>query len=382
MSHPSDRFKEIVLVGGGHAHVIVLRAFGRRPEPGVRLTLVAPDLETPYSGMLPGYVAGSYAYDEIHVDLVRLTQAAGARLVRGEAVGFDREGRRVLLAGGGSIGYDVLSIDIGITPDLSRIAGAREHALAVKPIGKFIDRWERLKAEALTGAGPRRIAIVGGGVAGVCLAFAVAARLRREAALRRLDPNGFSVMLVSAGPVVPELNARIRRAVGRALACRSIPVLAGDPAAAVEPGSLILASGRRIAIDAALVSTEAAPPPAFAGAGFPEDDRGFLAVRPTLQLLDDDDVFAAGDCATMVDHPRPKAGVFAVRQGLPLATNLRRRARGKLPKPLIPQRRHLVLISTGDGRAIGGRGCWLKIEGRYVWRLKDWIDRRFMRRFR
>jgi NADH dehydrogenase FAD-containing subunit len=158
--------------------------------------------------------------------------------------------------------------------------------------------------------------------------------------------------------------------------------VAGDAAAAITPGALTLASGRPLPVDAALFSTQAAPPAALSGLGVERDQRGFLAIRPTLVTLGDDRIFAAGDCATMVDHPRPKAGLFAVRQGPVLGRNLRRRARGQPLREHIPQKDWLVLIGTGDGRAIGGRGRRLAIEGAWVWRLKDWIDRRFMRRFR
>jgi selenide,water dikinase len=142
-----------------------------------------------------------------------------------------------------------------------------------------------------------------------------------------------------------------------------------------------LASGRRVPADAVLVSTRAAPPLAIRQTSLAKDQDGFLAIGPTLQVLNDGAVFAAGDCATMVEHPRPKAGVFAVRQGPVLARNLRRALRGEALEAYVPQRDHLVLIGTGDGRAIGGRGRFVAFEGSLAWRLKDWIDRRFMRRF-
>src|SRR3712207_3402675 len=196
---PPQAGKHLRLVGGGHAHVFVLEAFARRPEPGLRLTLVAKDRLTPYSGMLPGHMAGIYPRQAMEIDLERLARRAGAGFVQAEAAGFDAAGKRVLLRGGEAVPYDLLSIDIGIVPDLSGIHGAEEHALAAKPIGGLLAKWDRLAAPAADPEGPRRFAVVGAGVAGICLAFAVAASLRARAA-------GTHVALI--GPALaPDLNA-------------------------------------------------------------------------------------------------------------------------------------------------------------------------------
>src|SRR5512142_2473697 len=162
--------QDLVLVGGGHAHVHVLKRFGMRPEPGVRLTLITRDLETPYSGMLPGYVAGQYSFAECHIDLLRLARFAGARLIHDEAVGLDRAARRVICQGHPSIRYDVVSLDIGSTPRLDDVPGAALHTIAVKPIARFAERWEAL-LERARAQGHVRLAIVGGGAGGVELAL-------------------------------------------------------------------------------------------------------------------------------------------------------------------------------------------------------------------
>jgi len=140
--------QDLVLVGGGHAHVHVLKSFGMRPMPGVRVTLVARDVETPYSGMLPGYVAGHYTFEECHIDLGRLVRFAGARLIRDEAIGLDRNGHSVLCRAHPPIRWDLLSIDIGSAPRTNDVPGAAAHAIAVKPIARFAARWEALLARA------------------------------------------------------------------------------------------------------------------------------------------------------------------------------------------------------------------------------------------
>ena len=146
MIRPGHICTDIVLVGGGHAHVYVLKAFAMRPEPGVRLTLITRDLETPYSGMLPGLIAGLYVREQAQIDLVRLAAATGTRLIHAEAIGLDRGHKRVQLADRAPIAYDVMSIDVGIVPDLASIVGAVEHGIAVKPIGSFLSKFESLMA--------------------------------------------------------------------------------------------------------------------------------------------------------------------------------------------------------------------------------------------
>jgi selenide,water dikinase len=316
----------------------------------------------------------------MEIDLEPLARAVGAVFIEDEAAGFDAAAREVRLSGGASVRYDVLSLDIGITPDLSGLPGAAEHGVAVKPIGDFLAKWDRLRDEALRPGGPRRIAVVGGGAAGLCLVFAAAAALRRGAQEAGLDPADFAFSLVSAA-APPELNAGMRKRARRALERHGIAVHPGSPAVAIGPEGVSLANGAFVPADRVLVSTQAQAPSVLAGSAFAKVEGGFLAVKPTLQTLSHPEVFAAGDCATLAGHPRPKAGVFAVRQGPPLARNLRRLLRGEALEAPIPQARHLLILSTADGRGIAGRGRWFAYEGRAAWWLKDWIDRRFVRRF-
>ena len=370
--------KHLVLVGGGHAHALVLRGLIDRPEPGLRLTLVAPERRSPYSGMLPGHIAGLYDHDAMHIDLVRLSERLGARFVPEKAVAFHGERPGVTLAGGEQIKGDLMSVDIGITPDLDAIAGAREHALAVKPIGTLLDRIGRVIADAQKPGGPRRFAIVGGGAAGVCLAFALARRLRTEAGVAA---SSFDFTVVTVGEVLPEANASARRLVRRALERRAIALQENATVREVTPAGVVIDDGRAFAADAVLVTSHARAPPELANGDLARDGRGFLAIDETLRVVGRKAVFAAGDCATMSAHPRPKAGVFAVRQGGPLLRNLRAAARGEPLEAYTPQKDWLMLIATADGRAIASRGRWLAFEGRPAWWLKDWIDRRFMALF-
>ena len=365
--------QDLVLVGGGHAHVHALKSFGMRPMPGVRVTLVSRDVETPYSGMLPGYVAGHYSFDECHIDLGRLARFAGARLIRDEAIGLDPAGRFVLCRAHPPIRYDILSLDIGSTPRSDDVPGAAEHTIAVKPIAHFAARWETLLARARKM--PRlRLAVVGGGAGGIELALSAQHRLAR------LRESALDVTLITREGLVPSHNARVRRLFERILAERRITVLTGSEVVRVEPGSLICANGRQTEFDEALWVTEAGAAPWLAETALLLAPEGFIAVDDRLRSTGDPRIFAAGDVATMTAHPREKAGVYAVRQGPPLTANLRRALAGKRLPRAVPQRRGLALIGTGDERAVASRGPFAAYGPR-LWQLKDWIDRRWMRRY-
>lgn len=368
----------IVLVGGGHTHVQVLAGFGDRPEQGARLTLVTDLPETPYSGMLPGHIAGHYPREAMHIDLRRLAERCRVAFVPHAAAGIDRGRRELLLSDGARLPYDTLSLNVGITPDLSGMVGADRFALAVKPISGFLDRLDAIFAASGTTDGPRRILVVGGGPAGVEIALALRTRLDQvgQAAGR------LWIGLAAGSGLTPRLNAGMRRKVRNTLARRDVALL--DPCRIVEitPQDAVDETGRRIAADLVIVSTAARAPGWLASTGLACAADGSVLTQPTLATFGDEAIFAVGDCAAIAGDRREKAGVFAVRQGPPLIENLRRRVRGDPLQAYRAQRHVLTILSTGDGGAIAGRGTWLAVEGRWVWLWKDWLDRSFMTRFR
>ena len=206
--------RKLVLVGGGHAHVQVIRALAERPEPDLSVTLVTDRLLTPYSGMLPGHIAGFYSHAEMHIDLGRLARVSGVALVACAANGIDRASRHVRTTDGRKIPYDILSLNVGITPDLSGITGAGRHGIAVKPISTFLERLDALLTDAARPDGPRRIVLVGGGAAGIELALALKARLRDVATAGR----PFRIAIAAGNRLVPTLNAGVGQHVRAALA--------------------------------------------------------------------------------------------------------------------------------------------------------------------
>jgi selenide,water dikinase len=371
--------KTLVLVGGGHAHVHVLKRLAAEPEPSTRSVLIARDRQTVYSGMLPGHIQGYYDYETCHIDLRPLAQAAGVELIHAEAVGLDPGRRIVLLRDRPPVAYDVVSLDIGSTPDLGA-AGAREHALPVKPVEPFLEGWRAIVAEVeRTGAVPR-IAIVGGGIGGVESSLAIHARLAQACRKAGRDGASIPLTLVTRGELLDRTNALARRMLRRELARRRIAVATDAEVVRVEDGALATQDGRTVAYDHVFWITWASAAPWLRGTGLTLDERGFVAVDATLRSVSHPEVFAAGDVATALPHRRPKAGVFAVRQGPPLAENLRRALRGEPPRPFTPQRRALALVGTGDRRAVAVWGP-LALSGAPVWRWKEWIDRRWMRQY-
>jgi selenide,water dikinase len=373
MLEPVELVRDLVLVGGGHSHALALRMLSMDPVAGLRITLVSPDCHTPYSGMLPGLVAGHYRFEETHIDLARLCQWAQVRFIAGEVTALDPAARRLTVAGRPPLEYDLVSLDIGSQPELDSVPGARAHAVPVKPVAGLWQRWLELRGRLQAHAGDNcRIALVGGGAGSVELAMAMA---------HGLEPRAITIDLWCGAPeILQGYNRRARGAVMRALARQGIAVHLDARVSRVEGDMLELANGDRAAYDELFWCTGAAAAPWVAECGLQTDGQGFLAVHDTLQSVDDEPIFAAGDIATQLNHPRPKAGVYAVRQAPVLAHNLRACLLGKPLKAHRPQRRFLSLVSLGGQRAVADRGP-LTADGAWVWRWKDRIDREFMGRF-
>jgi len=301
--------RDIVLVGGGHSHVGVLKHFGMHPLPGVRLTVICRDTHTPYSGMLPGYIAGHYSYDEVHIDLSRLAQFAGARFFRDEAVGLDLGAARVRCRDRPPVPYDQLSINIGSTPQMSQVAGAAEHAVPVKPINDFDARWRLLLDRVRNHAGATRIAVVGGGAGGVELTLAMQYRLRNELRGLGRDPDKLSFhLLTDDADILPTHNATVRDAFAHVLSERGVVVHRGAEVVEVSAARLRTAGGETVEADEIVWVTRAGGAHWLRETGLALDADGFIQVADTLQTVTDSKVFAAGDIASMVNYPAGEGG--------------------------------------------------------------------------
>jgi pyridine nucleotide-disulfide oxidoreductase family protein len=367
---------DIVLIGGGHAHVEVLRSFAEQPMIGVGLTLVTRDVEMVYSGMLPGRIAGHYSHRECVVDMIQLCAKASARLIHREATGLDRSNKRVLVGPSKGCDYDIVSFDVGIAAGPDAIAGARNCVISVKPIANFEAQWPELEAKCLAPGGPKRILMIGGGPAGLELILAIHHRLTNAAG----QDGTFRLTLVSGSPLLGDACPRARAMAAQALAARGIELVSGQNIVSIEAGGAWLQDGGFLSADLIFLAIGGQAPAWLAHTGLARDQDGFLAIRPTLQSLSDENVFSVGDCSSMVGWPRLKAGVIAVRQGPILAENLRRRAAGAALRYYRPQKRTLMLIGLGNAEAVASRGA-LAAKGAWAWRWKQRLDRNWIKRY-
>lgn len=363
--------RDIVLIGGGHAHVDVIKRFGMRPEPGVRLTLIARDSLTPYSGMIPGLLRGVYNAEQCHIDLGRIARWAGVGLIRAAATGIDPVAQAVLFAGRPPLSYDLLSIDVGSTPPASDIIGAEDFALPIKPLDRFLARLQEMDATLPDGAA---LAVIGAGAGGVETALGLKRRFERQG-------KKIAMTLVSGDDaILPGHSAPVRRRMARALRDAGVTVMHRSRCVEIAADCLTLATGEVIESVLTILTTGAAAPGWLQTSGLAVDAAGFVKVNRYLQSPSHPEVFAAGDCAAFQPRPLPKSGVYAVRQGPPLAGNLRRAALDEPLEPWRPQNETLSLMSTGDGGAIVSYGQFAA-SGRFAWTWKDWIDRRWMAKY-
>ena len=377
--------KQLVLLGGGHSHLAVLKRFGMNPVPGLGLTLISADIETPYSGSLPGHISGIYERDEIHIDLRPLAQFAGARLIQSEITRIDFEQKIIHCEGRPTIEFDLISLNIGSKPNAIKIPGAVEFALGIKPIDQFLVHWQKLHADMLRVIGSEkksyRFLIVGGGPASVELAFAVQQRIHNELKIKNYENSPLEIGIVTADKeVLKSHNSKVRHFVKSELATRGIEVLLEHEVIEFGSGKIHCNDDRTIEADSMIYATGASISswPEECGLAIGED--GFIEVNNFLQSTSHDYVFAAGDAATIKGEPRPKSGVYAVRQGKPLAENLQRFATARNLKPYSPQKHALALINLGNKRAIASRNN-LFFQGRSVWSLKNSIDTGFIRKY-
>lgn len=365
---PLPLSQDLVLIGGGHTHALVLRKWAMAPLPGARLTLINPGPTAPYSGMLPGFVAGHYSRDQLDIDLVQLAQAAGARLILGTATGIDPGSGQVLVDGHPPLGFDIASVDVGITSAMPALPGFADHAVPAKPLGPFAARWDAYRR----GSGRAAIALIGGGVAGAELAMAMAHALARQG-------RPATIHLIDNGTALAALPVRSATRLRAALASQDIRLHEDAEITHLSETGIHLADGRTISAEFITGAAGAQPYPWLAETGLRTED-GFLSVNTHLQTSDPR-VFAVGDCAHMAHAPRPKAGVYAVRQAPILLHNLISSLTGGALKSYLPQKDYLKLISLGEKSALGDR-FGLSFAGPWVWTWKDRIDRKFMNRFK
>lgn len=363
----SKTLKSVVLIGGGHTHALVLNNLKKEPLLDAQVTVINPAETAPYSGMLPGFVAGHYSRDELDIDLKKLSKKAGATIVVGRAISMDLSRQTVVLENGTQIPYDLASVDVGITSRMKTLAGFKEHAIPAKPLGNFSIRWDEYRAKS----GSKHVVIIGGGIAGAELAMAMAHALQSVA-------NEVSVKLLDRGEILSSNSDKVQSLVRKELKKNNVVVTERVEVVEVNADAVVLANGSSLRANFVVGAAGATPHPWLSETGLTLRE-GFVVVNPTLETSQSG-VFAVGDCAHMACYPRPKAGVYAVRQAPVLLENLRRSLTSKSMVDYSPQSDYLKLVSLGGKRAFGEKQGW-SFSGNLVWRLKNYIDRSFMNQF-
>ncbi|MBU2864572.1 selenide, water dikinase SelD [Reinekea forsetii] len=364
--------RDIVFIGGGHCHALAIRMLAMKPLQNARLTLITDTLQTPYSGMLPGYIAGHYSLDDIHIDLNLLCQRANVRLIHGRVCGLDLNKKEIKIIGQANIRYDKVSINTGSTPNLG-VPGAAEFALGVKPVSQLTQTWQTLLDKCNAQKKPHW-AIVGAGAAGIEMTLAIAHRFKQS-------NKSIHLSLVHAGEcILPHVKSGTRKIAEKALANAHVSVVSHFRVAEVHQSSIVSTHEQKLDVDQSIWCTPATAPAWPSESGLATDDNGFIAVNEFLQSTSHGDVFACGDVAAMLKSPRPKSGVYAVRSAPFLVKNLRAVMLGNAMAPLNLQTDFLSLISLGDTRAVGQR-FGVSFSGNWVWQWKNRIDQAFMSKF-
>lgn len=378
--------KHVVLVGAGNAHLVFVNRWGMMPWPGVSVTLISEAPVIPYSAMVPGHIAGQYSADEITIDLVRLTASRGVRFIPGVVTAIDPKSRQVHFADRPPLTYDVVSLGVGSLPACPDEALDHPDSLLMRPLGSFIRRLNDLEqrwlatrkkaADASSHSAPARLSlvVVGGGASGCELTLALHRRLAHIPSLRL-------TLIQAHDRLMPNHAAGVGRRFADALKERGVELMLNQRVKHFRNGRVELDTGESLPADAVVWATPAAPTDLLRHAGLPVNQAGFLRVRATLQAIDRPEVFGTGDCVAFEEYPTlPRNGVHAVRQGRVLFDNVKAFLRGHPLRPFRPQRWTLALLNTADGRAVLSYGR-LAAQGYALRRFKDWIDRRWMKRF-
>lgn len=363
----------LILLGAGHSNVAVIRHYAMHPDPQVRLIVVNPSGRAPYSGMLPGFLGGQYTEDELFIDVGRLVTQAGGCLIRGQLSAIDARHQQVFIkpSVGGPvlppIQYDVAVINTGAAP-ANAFESSHDALYYVKPLSRLLEALPAIDRGMETGTS---LVIVGGGAAGIELAFAMRVRHGPDKRICLVTKSPFD-----ADPAIAAASRQIRDALHEA----AIEVHACNPAVEANPGQVCLQDGTVLAADVVLVATPVVSPQWLDASDLPRAHSGFLAVDARLSVRGCEGLYACGDVAEL-EATRPRSGVMAVRAGQYLAQAIPQILAGRTVAQFRPQKRWLTLLNRGDGSAIGIKGPWV-VSGRWVWRMKDRIDRAFMARYR
>jgi len=364
--------KQLVLIGGGHAHMVTLAGIGELVSRGHRVTVVGPSEYHYYSGMGPGMLGGTYSPEEIRFATRQVVEKQGGTFVLDYVTGIDPAAHRLTLASGTAIDYDVLSCNAGSQVPLSLAGEDRSDIFSVKPIEKLTQARSRILE--LAGKGPLEIGIVGGGPSSA----EIAGNILQLIGLQNSTPP--RIRIFAGSSFMHRFPEPVRRRIRNNLRRRKVEIVEGSYVREVKTGSISLKNERNYRADLIFLAVGVKPSPIFGDSGLEVGPDGGLLVNRYLQSPNHPDIFGGGDCIYFREEPLDKVGVYAVRQNPVLYHNLRARLEGGALQPFESGGEYLLIFNLGENRGVLHKGR-LTFDGRLAFLIKDYIDRRFMRRF-
>jgi NADH dehydrogenase FAD-containing subunit len=364
--------KHLVLVGGGHAHMTAMKRLSEFVELGHRVTLVSPSAFHYYSGMGPGMLGGFYRPEEARFHLKPMVEDRGRMFIEDKVVRVDADRRVLHLASGGEVSYDVASFNVGSQVPAEAVAAAEaETVVPAKPVAGLLTVRRRIQQWGLDDA--VRVVVVGGGPAGV----EIAGNAWRAAAEREVDA---SVTLISGSQILAGFPPKAQDIARKSLAGRGVEVLEGHRVVSVSGKTVELDDGEQRDVDVTVLALGVRPSPLFRDSGLPTGQDGGLLVNEYLQCTEHPELFGGGDCITPAASPLDRVGVYAVRQNPVLHHNLLAALEGGELRAFEPGGAYLLIFNLGNGRGLFLRKKWVW-DGRLAFWMKNFLDRRFMRRF-
>ena len=365
---------DLVLIGGGHSQITVLKKFGMKPIPGLRITLINKDFISSYSGMLPGYIAETYDRSQTEIDLLNLCKFSNSRLVIDKVIGLDLDEKLVILENRAPIIFDTLSINSGGEPNLGYIKGANEFSIPIKPISKLVKIIDGIK-EKIKKLNGISISVVGGGAGGIELALALTQYLKTKQNIKEIEVN-----LISKGQYLAKAKNKIsQNTILSFLKNNNINVILNEEV--IEFGQNFIKTSKGTIINSKFnfLVTPISAPKWMSETGLSLDNSGFIRVNKFLQTSNEN-IFASGDVSSFENKNLPKAGVYAVRQGPILFKNLRAKILNYSLTSFKPQSSFLSLIGNGKDEAIfSWKG--ISFKSKFAWMLKRYIDESFMKKY-
>jgi NADH dehydrogenase FAD-containing subunit len=364
--------KHLVLVGGGHAHMVTLKNLHTFIERGHRVTVIGPSRFHYYSGMGPGMLSRTYSPDDIRFATEHVVSKQGGNFILDSVVTINAQERTVHLESGNTIQYDVLSFNAGSYVPWSMVTGEPLDIFSVKPIETLLAAQKRILE--LSDQKSFSVGIVGGGPSSLEIAGNIW-RLAKDNG--KFQPT---IQIFAGSELMSRFPAKIRKMAYRSLQKRNIEIIEHDYAREVSSGMIILESGKRFAADVIFLAVGVKPSAIFKESGLPTGPDGGLLVNKFLQSVAYPEIFGGGDCIYFQDEPLDKVGVYAVRENPILYHNLMASLEGGELREFDPGGSYLLIFNLGDGKGILGKNS-LMFDGRLAFMIKDYIDRKFMREF-